>query len=131
MLQKKDDMARTPFALSFVRFMHVLLVLHATGIIVITYANSEFAAERLFAVMVAAPMLLGSFFSWFAATARKLFGTAVFFCIFLALLFAALPMMMNIFFPVHLVLFSLSAFYGISAILLVRCSFLQPIFRKK
>lgn len=131
MRQKQEDSACNSFALSFVRVLHVLLMLHAAGIIGITYANSDFAVNRFFAVMVASPMLLASFFNWFAATTRKLFGTAVFFSVFLTLLLAALPMMMSVFFPVHLVLFVLAAFYGLSAILLARCCFLQPIRKKK
>lgn len=131
MRQKKENIVRNSFTVSFVRVLNVLLILYAAGIIGITYASSEFAANRYFAVMVASPMLLTSFFNWFAATTNTLFGTAIFFSVFLALALTALPMMMRVFFPVYCMLFVLAAFYGISAILLARCCFLQPILKKK
>ena len=134
-LQKKDITASVPFAISMLRVVHFLLVLHAVAIVGIVYFSSDtdklLTPERIFAFAVGMPMFLGSFFCWLAATARGLFGTAIFFCTFLALALAALPVMMNVFFPMHLAIFSLAAVYGLSAIILARYCFAQPLPKKK
>ncbi|CAK7013540.1 MAG: hypothetical protein DELT_02161 [Desulfovibrio sp.] len=131
MRPKKDPLESTPFAISLIRLAHMLLIVHAAAIVAITYAHSGLIPERFFAVLVAAPVFLGSFFCWLAATAKKFFGTAVFFCIFLALMMAGLPAMVTVYFPIHLILFALAAFYALSAMLLGQYSFRQPIPKRK
>lgn len=134
-LQRKDPTVSAPFAVSILRVVHFLLVLHAAAILGIVYftghAGTMPASERIFVFAVGIPMLLGSFSCWFAATVRGLFGTAIFFCSFLALALAALPMMANVFFPAHLALFSFAAVYGFSAIILAWYCFAQPPHKKK
>lgn len=134
-LQKKNLAESVPFAISMLRVVHCALAFHAAAIIGIAYVASDagnaLTAERVFAFSVGMPMLLGSFFCWLAAAVRTLFGTAIFFCAFLTLVLAALPLMMNVFFPMHLAVFALAAVYGLSGVILARYCFAQPLPKKQ
>ena len=136
MFNKKPDCNPVPFAVSIFRMVHGLLFLHAAAILGITFflhasTASGMTPERFFAVAVATPMLVGSFAFWLATTARVLFVPGIFFCSFLALVLACLPLMMNVFFPAHVVLFGLAAVYGVSCIILAQYFFAQPVVKRK
>lgn len=130
-MRRKDSTAPGSFALDLLRVAHVLLMCHAAAIVGITYAGSDLAVERLFAILVAAPVFLSSFFCCIAITTGKMFSLGVFFCSFLMLTLAVLPARAEIFFPFHLLLFLLAFFYGLSALVLARQSFLAPLPVKK
>ncbi|SBV94162.1 membrane hypothetical protein [uncultured delta proteobacterium] len=136
MFNTKTDCNRIPAAVSIFRMVHGLLFLYAAAILGITFflhasATSGMTPERFFAVAVAAPMLVGSFAFWLATTVRVLFVPGIFFCSLLALVLACMPIMMNVFFPAHLVLFGLAAVYGVSCIILAQYFFAQPVVKRK
>lgn len=141
MLQKKkDDTGAVPFIVAAFRAVHCVLFCYALLIIIITYCTNETtdmvgptsaSPERLFSLAVAAPMLLCSLFFGLSVTARALFGTGIFLCFLCALLLAMLPAMMNVFFPVHLYLFSLAAVYVFSGLILIRYFFSQPVQKQR
>lgn len=139
MFHKKADGHAVPFAVSAFRVLHCVLFCHVAAIVGFTFFLDGHAAtadilvtpERLFALAVALPLLLGSFFFWLATTARVLFTPGIFFCLLPAFLLAALPLMMNVFFPSHLVVFTLAAIYGISGIVLIQYFLAQPVQKKK
>ena len=140
MFRKKANGIAVPFLVSVFRVLHCVLFCHAAAIIGVAFlrngdplATSEHLAtpEHLFALAVATPMLLGSFFFWLAVTARVLFATGVFFCLLPALLLVMLPAMMNVFFPMHLYVFGFAAIYAVSGFILIRFFFAQPVPKKK
>jgi hypothetical protein len=133
--KKKDAAAAPPFTLRLLRVLHVVLVCHALAIIGIACfvwdAPAFITAERAFALAVGLPIFLASALCWLALMTRGLFGLAIFFCTFLTLAFAALPIMVNVFFPMHLPVFFLAGVYGLSAVMLARNCFMQPVEKKK
>lgn len=137
MFKKKDDGVAVPFAVAAFRVLHGVLFCHAAAILGITFfwngtSGVLFTPERIFALAVASPMLLGSFFFWLVMTARVLFCFGIFACLLPAFVFAMLPFMMNVLFPEHLFLFGLAAIYALSGIMLIRKYFLtQPIQKTK
>ena len=56
---------------------------------------------------------------------------SIFSCLLPAFVLAMLPIMMNVFFPEHLFLFSLAALYALSGIVLIRYFFAQPVQKTK
>lgn len=128
--QKKDPETTRPFIVSAMRTAHGLLVLYAAAIVGVAYLTGEkdapLTSERIFSFAVSTPIFVGSLLCWLAATVRCLFGSAIFLCVLLALLLGALPLMMKVFFPVHIALFSLAAVYGLSAFILIRYMFSLP-----
>jgi len=136
MFQKKDDGVAVPFIVAAFRALHCVLFCHAVAIVGITFhldgnSGMAFTPERVFALMVASPMLLGSFLFWLAVTARVLFGLGIFSCLLPAFMLTMLPAMMNVFFPEHLFLFGLAAVYGLSGMVLIRYFFAQPVQKTK
>ena len=136
MFRKNADIAPRPLAVSFFRILHSMLFCYATAIICIPFfldsnTDQNAFAERAFALAVGCPMMLCSLFFCFAATARIFFGLGIFFCAFLAFALAALPFMMNVFFPMHLVGVTLSGFYTLSILVLIRYFFSLPTRKPK
>ena len=136
MIPKKNQDNSRPFVISLIRIVHGLLFLYALAIIGLVLGTGENASswltlERGFGCAVAVPVALGSFFCVLAATTRVMFGTAIFFCAFLTFSLLMLPLMTALLFPAHIVVFSLAAFYALSAALLTRFFFSQPVPKKK
>ena len=137
MLQRNADFLPVPILVTAFRVVHCILFCHAATIIGIPFflegsvAPVTLTPERVFALVVAVPMLLGSFFFFLAATARMFFTVAIFFCALLTLTLTMLPVMTNLFFPMHLAVFSLAAVYGVSCVVLIRYFFALPVPRKK
>lgn len=143
MFAQKNTVSPIWTSVFVVRVIHAVLFGYAASIIGITFSFPGYAGssgslegdflymERMFAIMVALPLLLGSFFCFFAASTRSLFGTAIFFSVFAALIMGSLPLMVTLFFPMHLVGFILAALYALSAIILARFWFALPVARKR
>ena len=143
MFAQKNAVSPVWTSVFFVRVVHVVLFGYAASIIGITFSFPGYAipgapvmgnlvyTERMFAISVALPLLLGSFFCFFAAATRSLFGTAIFFCVFASLMLGTLPLMATLFFPMHFVGFFLAALYVLSAIILVRFWFSLPVSKKR
>lgn len=135
MLQKKDSADSAPLAFPLIRVLHICLLCYALAIICISYGiyNDEtwLNPERIFAFAVGLPIVAGSGFCLVSLAAKRFFGTAVFFCLLLALVLAALPLMVNIFFPLHFLVFFLAGIYAFSAIIVIRFCFAQPLPKKR
>lgn len=136
MFRKNADKPSRPFVVSVFCVLHCLLFGYSAAIVGISFFltvdhGQNALAGQAFALTVGGPMMLCSLFFGLAATARVFFIPGVFFCALLALVFATLPLMMNIFFPLHLVVFLLSAFYAVSFLVLVRFLFSLPTRKMK
>lgn len=138
MLQKKNTLVdRTPFIVSALRFVHGTLILYAAAIIAVAFwgtntgSSPRFTDEAFFATLVAVPMLLASVSGFVAIAVGGLFGTAIFFCAFVALTLAAMPLMTTMFFPEHLSVFVPALIYALSAIILARYYFTLPVPKKR
>lgn len=141
-LQKKNMDPGTPVPVILVRVAHALLTCYAVSIMVIVHstpgytADFEFSAswaatERVFALAVALPCFLASLFAFLAATVRSFFGTAIFFCFFVAFALLALPGMTDFLFLQHLSAFGLALVYAMTAVILIRYYFDQPVPKRK
>lgn len=132
-----ENTERVPFVVGLFRVMHCALFCYAAAIVGLAFfldsadSGVGIASQRGFSLVVATPILLGSFCFWLAVTARVLFGLAIFYCFFLTFLLAMLPAMANVFFPDHLYLFGLGALFALSGIVLIRYFFAQPIRKRK
>lgn len=134
MFHQKTDNVRVPVAVSLFRVVHGLLILHAAAIVGISFMDVSapgMTPERIFAMVVAISIGLGSFAFLLATTVRALFTLGIFICSFLGIALACLPLMATLFFPMHLVTFGFAAIYGISCFILVHFFFVQPVPKKK
>ncbi len=138
MLLKKNDgsLKSIPIFVATFRILHGVLFCYAAAIIGIVFFLEgakpvTLTLERLFALAVAIPMLIGSFFFFLAVTTRVFFGLAIFFCAFLTFALIMMPLMTSLFFPMHLVVFCLAAVYGASCAVLMHYLFALPLPKKK
>ena len=136
MFRKNTDVQSVPILVVIFRILHCVLFCHATAIVGIAFFLEgtqpvSLTPDRIFALTVATPMLMGSLFFFLAVTTRVFFGFAIFLCALLAFVLAMMPLMMNLFFPMHIVVFCLAAVYGVSCTVLVRYFFTLPLPQKK
>lgn len=136
MFHKKPDRIPNSVAVSIFRVVHILLILHAAAIVGITFffrapVSIAMTPEHIFSLAVAIPLVMGSLAFLLATMVRALYTTGIFFCSLLALFLACLPMMMNVFFPMHLLVFGLAAVYAASCVVLAFFFFAQPVPKKR